>query len=389
MNDKSAGNRRRDRAFDFLRPFAHLLLAPYRLKIDNPARDLEPPFLVLCNHVTDYDMIIAGMAFRHSLRFVCSEDYLCGKLAKPLKKHFDVIPMFKAGAGLKPSREILRALKNGESVCMFPEGRHSPDGRTGPFKDSVASLARAAKCPVVCLRIDGYFVNPRWAFKARKGPITAECVRVYSPDETASMEPQALLESIRSDLSLDANQLHRGKNEYRGKALAEHLEESYFLCPECGAWYALKSEGDSFRCTACGAEGKISADGVLTGDFRFTGLPEWRGFEWEALAKKAAAGTDEVLIDSGEVKWQELSPETEGNVPLGTVRLCATAKEIRFGDQVRNFDRIPALSLRNGPTLLLEDGTRHYEFLLEGKPGDPYRILSLLAHEGEWYRYEG
>ena len=141
MNGRSAGNGRRDRAFDFLRPFAKLLLSRYRLKIDNPARDLEPPFLVLCNHVTDYDMIIAGMAFKHSLRFVCSEDYLCGKLAKPLKKWFDVIPMFKAGTNLKPTREILRALKNGDSVCMFPEGRHSPDGRTGPFKDSVASLA--------------------------------------------------------------------------------------------------------------------------------------------------------------------------------------------------------------------------------------------------------
>ena len=29
------------------------------------------------------------------------------------------------------------------------------------------------------------------------------------------------------------------------------------------------------------------------------------------------------------------------------------------------------MSLRNGPTLLLEDGTRHCEFLLEGKTGDP------------------
>ena len=203
------------------------------------------------------------------------------------------------------------------------------------------------------------------------------------------MEPEELLRSIREDLSVDAYERHPGIGEYKGKALAERLEESYFICPECGSWYTMSSEGDAIRCTACGAEGRISADGVLTGDFRFERLTGWWDFEWEELKKKASSGTEEILADSGEVKWQELSPETEGFRPLGTVRLRANAKEIFFGDQVRSFERLPVLSLRNGPTLLLEDGDRHYEFLLEGKPGDPYRMLSLLAHEGEWYRYGG
>ena len=126
-----------------------------------------------------------------------------------------------------------------------------------------------------------------------------------------------------------------------------------------------------------------------SGDFRFRGLPEWWDWEWKELEKRAGEAPGEVLADSGEVRMQELDASAGTVTPLGTVRLSCTAGAIRFGDEAREFSKLPILSLRNGPTLLLEDGSHHYEFPLEGKCGDVYRMLSLLAHKGEWYRYEG
>ncbi len=391
MDKTGAGSRRRNAVFAFLRPFARLIVFfRHRLTLDKSCWGLKGPFLVLANHVTDLDMLYIGLAFRESVRFVCSEDYICGSpFAGMLKKVFGVIPFFKAGNGLKASREILKALRGGDSVCLFPEGRHSPDGRTGPFKNSVISLARAAKCTVVCVNIDGYFVNPRWAASYRRGPVRMSIAGVYGPERIASMSVEELTDAIRKDLSADAYSAHEGKKEYRGKNTAEHLEESYFICPVCGSWHTIKSEGDGFRCTCCGTEGRIDSNGVMTGGFHYTKLPDWWDYEWREVAKRAEASPDEIFADSGEVKLQELSPDTNERVPLGRVRLSATAKELRFGDEVREFSRIPIMSLRNGPTLLLEDGGHHYEFLLEGKCGDIYRMLSLLAHEGEWYRYEG
>ena len=391
MEKTGAGSRRRNAVFAFLRPFARLITSMRcRLTLDKSAWDLKPPFIVVANHVTDFDMLYIGLMFKESVRFVCSEDYVCGSpFAKLLKGTFNVIPFFKAGKGVRPTKEMLKALKEGDSICLFPEGRHSPDGRTGPFKNSVASLAKAAGCTVVTVRIDGYFVNPRWSHSNRRGPVRADVAGVYTAEQVASMTADELLDVIRKDISVDAYAIHRGKKDYRGKDTAQRLEESYFICPECGSWYTIGSHGDGFGCSCCGAEGTIDADGVISGGFRFDKLTDWWDWEWEELERRADEAPDEVITDSGEVRMQELDAASGSILPLGTVKLSATARELRFGDEVREFSRLPMMSLRNGPTLLLEDGKHHYEFPLDGKCGDVYRMLSLIAHRGEWYRYEG
>ena len=45
----------------------------------------------------------------------------------------------------------------GYSVLVFPEGRHTPDGKINPFRAGIGLLANNLKIPIVPMRIDGLF----------------------------------------------------------------------------------------------------------------------------------------------------------------------------------------------------------------------------------------
>jgi long-chain acyl-CoA synthetase len=50
-----------------------------------------------------------------------------------------------------------RAVDRGYSILVFPEGRHTTDGRIVPFRDGIGLLASNLGIPVVPMRISGLF----------------------------------------------------------------------------------------------------------------------------------------------------------------------------------------------------------------------------------------
>ncbi|MBP7370719.1 MAG: 1-acyl-sn-glycerol-3-phosphate acyltransferase, partial [Arenimonas sp.] len=51
--------------------------------------------------------------------------------------------------------EVDQALAEGELVCIFPEGRLTPDGEIGPFKNGMQQILATRPVPVVPLAIQG------------------------------------------------------------------------------------------------------------------------------------------------------------------------------------------------------------------------------------------
>lgn len=52
-------------------------------------------------------------------------------------------------------RRMLRSLRMGQSVVIFPEGAISQDGGLGPVRPGAAVLAHRAQVPIVPVRLDG------------------------------------------------------------------------------------------------------------------------------------------------------------------------------------------------------------------------------------------
>ena len=132
----------------------------YRVRhvnIDNiPA---EGPAVLVANHVSYVDGLIIGGACRRPIRFVVHEPiyrtpflnfiFRTGK-AIPIegKKHNPI-------AYKTAFTKIRNALKEGELVCIFPEGSLTSDGKIHEFKRGIEKILRDSPVPVVPAALRG------------------------------------------------------------------------------------------------------------------------------------------------------------------------------------------------------------------------------------------
>jgi 1-acyl-sn-glycerol-3-phosphate acyltransferase len=136
---------------------AHVI---YRLQIHG--RTVIPkagPALLACNHITFVDWLILSAATQRPIRFVMHYQFLALPLTGRLFRDAKVIPI----AGAKENAAVLEAafdsiaaaLREGELVCIFPEGRLTRDGTLSPFRRGIERIVAATPVPVIPLALLG------------------------------------------------------------------------------------------------------------------------------------------------------------------------------------------------------------------------------------------
>ncbi len=275
--------------FCVLKPLVGLWVrAVYKFKPVRYGRLPEPCFIV-SNHVTDCDMLMIPQSFRgiSQMYFVSGEHILRAGFASKLLMYFlDPIPRFKGTTATSTVLEMLRRLRAGASVALFPEGARSFSGQTGYIFPATASLAKKSGATLVTYRIEGgYLTAPRWAKKLRKGKMTGRVVGVYPPEVLSTMTDAELLELIKRDIHENAFERQRSLDEpikYKCAATAEGIERAAVVCPMCHGIGTVKGEGNTVRCT-CGAESTLDEYGFFSGDFPFTSMTEWMVWQREHI----------------------------------------------------------------------------------------------------------
>ena len=89
------------------------------------------------------------------------------------------------------------AVDRGYSVLVFPEGRHTTDGKMNPFRPGIGLLAENLGIPVLPMRIDGLF-EVKQAGKKFAKPWTIG-VRIGEPIKFApGTDPQKIATEIQN-----------------------------------------------------------------------------------------------------------------------------------------------------------------------------------------------
>ena len=219
------------------------------------AENLPDKYIVLSNHVTDYDMLFVAASFPRQMYFVASEHIARWKtLYKFLQYAAEPIMRYKGTVAATTVMEALRKIKAGASVCIFAEGIRTWDGVTCSILPSTGKMVKSARCGLVTYKITGgYFVSPGWSDSGlRKGPIHGEPVGVYTAEQIASMSVDEVNEIINRDLFEDAyDRQLKSPQKFVGKDLAKGLENLLFFCPECHKMDTLVTEGNDLKCTSC------------------------------------------------------------------------------------------------------------------------------------------
>lgn len=123
-----------------------------------------------CNHSSELDPFLVPASLQFWSRF--SPIFYTSRESKfyqnsGWRKHFyggwffKIWGSYPVSVGLHDYEKSLlhhiRIVKDGGSVCIYPEGRTTPDGAILPAKGGVAYLAYVTKAPIIPVRIDGDF----------------------------------------------------------------------------------------------------------------------------------------------------------------------------------------------------------------------------------------
>ncbi|MEJ5227838.1 AMP-binding protein [Thermodesulfovibrio sp.] len=150
---------------------AHLLLriffkSFYRLKVHGLERLPSKPFIIAPNHTSYFDgfVLFASLPFRISknLYFQGLKKFFPYRLISEI---INVIPISSDGEVIGAMERSKEILMKGFSLCIFPEGGRSFDGKLRDFQRGFAILSIQTGVPVVPVLIEGTFeALPRGKF---------------------------------------------------------------------------------------------------------------------------------------------------------------------------------------------------------------------------------
>ncbi|HTE88775.1 MAG TPA: AMP-binding protein [Terriglobales bacterium] len=160
-----------------LRPAIFLLGWP-RVEGREKLTGVQGPVLVICNHISDVDVgfVLTSLParLRHRLATATGGEALEALRTPPPSKNFllklwdrltwflgvsllNLFPLPRE-AGFRESFAYAGELVDrGDSVLVFPEGRHTTDGKMLPFRSGIGLLANNLGIPIVPMRIRGLF----------------------------------------------------------------------------------------------------------------------------------------------------------------------------------------------------------------------------------------
>ncbi|MDR9438516.1 MAG: 1-acyl-sn-glycerol-3-phosphate acyltransferase [Halomonas sp.] len=111
------------------------------------------PAIVVCNHVSFMDALVVGGASPRPLRFLMDKPVYESPWLNWLFRLVGTIPVESGrrdpGSVRHALVEVSRALRQGEVVMVFPEGRLTPDGEVHPFRRGLELILARDVVPVV------------------------------------------------------------------------------------------------------------------------------------------------------------------------------------------------------------------------------------------------
>ena len=254
---------------------------------------LEPPFLLLANHVTNYDPVIISANQPHLIHWVANDAVFRHPLLRWAFRRIQTIPKTKGMSDLETVRIMHEKVREGGIVGLFPEGHTCWDGKTQPLMPATAKLVKLLKVPVVTVLIrGGYMTQPRWVWPShrRRCRILLEAGLLIEKDEIKALSVEEIDRRLNEGLAND-DFLFWQENPLplESEKRAENLELFTYICPKCGHLETLKSKGNRVSCVHCQWSFSIDIYGQLPRgeDFPFADLTEWNLWQQKETRRRA------------------------------------------------------------------------------------------------------
>jgi len=178
-------------------------------RIDVQGREYVPVrggALLVPNHASMVDACLMIASSDRPIRFLMFKDSYEHPVIKPFAKILRVIPISsqqRPREMIHSLREAAQVLRDGELVCIFPEGQMTRIGQMLPFRRGMERILKGVDAPIIPVHIDGVwgsifsFFGGRFLWKLPRKipyPVRVTFGKPLSPTATSQEARQAVQE---------------------------------------------------------------------------------------------------------------------------------------------------------------------------------------------------
>jgi len=147
---------------EFSMRFLIWLLGHSMYRVEHKGLDMIPdegPAVLVCNHVSFVDALLIGGAVRRPVRFVMYYKIYDLPVLNFIFRTAGTVPIAGRSEDLliydAAFKKIAEYLRNGELVCIFPEGKLTADGEIDEFRSGVERILEENPVPVIPMALQG------------------------------------------------------------------------------------------------------------------------------------------------------------------------------------------------------------------------------------------
>ena len=117
-------------------------------------------FVYVCNHYSIFDLIYPAWTTWEIIHFIAKRENFETPIIGGLARTVRAICANRDGNDVRAMLDSIKCLKNGEKICIFPEGTRNKTGEDMlPFHHGAAVLSIKTKSPIIPMMI---YKRPRW-----------------------------------------------------------------------------------------------------------------------------------------------------------------------------------------------------------------------------------
>ena len=162
--------------------------------------------LVLASHQSQLDPLLLGLVCERRLSSLARSSLFRWGPFGAIISALDAIPIDREASPVAAMKLVIRKLRGGGALTIFPEGTRTRDGRLGEVKSGFALVAKRAGVPILPVAIVGAWECwPRTRWFPRPGRIRLEFGAIIPAGEVAAMDDKTLVALVTRRLTeLDA-----------------------------------------------------------------------------------------------------------------------------------------------------------------------------------------
>jgi 1-acyl-sn-glycerol-3-phosphate acyltransferase len=153
--------------------------------------------MIACNHQSYFDPISASMALPREGNYMARDTLFTNPLFGRLIASLNSFPVKRGVGDVGAVKEIMRRLKAGKLVVVFPEATRTRDGLIGTINPNSMAIAKKSHAAVVPTVVDGAFEAwPRTQLLPRRVVMYVTYAQAVSADEVQEWPIEQIAETV-------------------------------------------------------------------------------------------------------------------------------------------------------------------------------------------------